>query len=42
MTSGNSLERILQAYPFLEPADLDAALAYAARRLDERDEASTF
>jgi uncharacterized protein (DUF433 family) len=33
-----SRERILAAYPYLEPEDLDAALAYAAWRLDEREE----
>jgi uncharacterized protein (DUF433 family) len=31
-------ERILQAYPYLEPEDLDAALAYAAWRMEEREE----
>ena len=31
-------ERILQAYPYLEPEDIDAALAYAAWRLEEREE----
>jgi uncharacterized protein (DUF433 family) len=38
MASGASRERILAAYPYLEPADLDAALAYAAWRLEEREE----
>lgn len=38
LASGESRERILQAYPYLEPADLDAALAYAAWRLEEREE----
>ena len=38
MASGESRERILQAYPYLEPADLDEALAYAAWRLEEREE----
>jgi uncharacterized protein (DUF433 family) len=33
-----SRERILQAYPYLEPADLDEVLAYAAWRLEEREE----
>ena len=33
-----SRERILQAYPYLEPEDLDEALAYAAWRLEEREE----
>jgi uncharacterized protein (DUF433 family) len=39
LASGESRERILQAYPLLEPADLDAALAYAAWRLEEREDA---
>jgi uncharacterized protein (DUF433 family) len=33
-----SRERILSAYPYLESEDLDAVLAYAAWRLDERGE----
>jgi uncharacterized protein (DUF433 family) len=39
LASGESRERILQAYPHLEPPDLDEALAYAAWRLQEREEA---
>jgi len=39
LASGNSPERILQAYPYLEPEDLDAVLAYAAWRMEEREEA---
>jgi uncharacterized protein (DUF433 family) len=38
MATSESRERILQAYPYLEPADLDEALAYAAWRLEEREE----
>ena len=38
LASGKSRERILQAYPYLEPEDFDAALAYAAWRLEEREE----
>ena len=38
LASGKSRERILQAYPYLETADIDAALAYAAWRLEEREE----
>jgi uncharacterized protein (DUF433 family) len=38
LASGASRERILQAYPYLEPADLDEVLAYAAWRLEEREE----
>ena len=39
LASGESRERILQAYPYLEPEDIDEALAYAAWRLQEREEA---
>ncbi len=39
LASGHSRERILQAYPYLEPEDIDAALSYAAWRLEEREEA---
>jgi uncharacterized protein (DUF433 family) len=39
LASGESRERILTAYPYLESADLDEALAYAAWRLQEREEA---
>lgn len=39
MASGSSRERILEAYPLLEPADIDEALAYAAWRMEEREEA---
>lgn len=38
LASGETRERILQAYPYLEAADLDDALAYAAWRLQEREE----
>jgi uncharacterized protein (DUF433 family) len=38
LATGTSRERILQAYPYLESEDIDAALAYAAWRLEERDE----
>lgn len=41
MATGVSRERILAAYPYLEPEDLDAALAYAAWRLEEREEELT-
>jgi uncharacterized protein (DUF433 family) len=30
LACGKSRERILQAYPYLEPEDIDAVLAYAA------------
>jgi len=38
LASGQTRERILVAYPYLESEDLDAAIAYAAWRLEERDE----
>lgn len=38
LSTGKSRERILEAYPYLEPADINAALAYAAWRLEEREE----
>lgn len=38
LASGTSRERILTAYPYLEPDDLVAALSYAAWRLEERAE----
>ena len=38
LASGQSHEKILAAYPYLEPQDLDAALAYAAWRMEEREE----
>ncbi len=39
LAAGQSRERILEAYPYLESQDLDAALAYAAWRMEEREEA---
>ncbi len=30
-------DEILKAYPYLEPEDIDEALAYAAWRLEERE-----
>ncbi len=38
LASGHSRERILKAYPYLESEDIDADLAYAAWRLEEREE----
>lgn len=38
LAAGESRERILEAYPYLESADLDECLAYAAWRLEEREE----
>ena len=39
LATGNSRERNLQAYPYLELEDIDAALAYAAWTLDKCVEA---
>lgn len=38
LASGHTRDRILEAYPYLEVEDIDAALAYAAWRLEEREE----
>jgi uncharacterized protein (DUF433 family) len=37
LAAGRSRDEILIAYPYLEPEDIDQALAYAAWRVDERD-----
>jgi uncharacterized protein (DUF433 family) len=37
LASGRSGEEVLEAYPYLEPADIHAALAYAAWRSEEND-----
>ena len=34
LTAGRSREEILKAYPYLEPEDIDQALAYAAWRVE--------
>ena len=39
VASGVGRDRILAAYPLLEDPDIDEALAYAAWRLEEREEA---
>jgi uncharacterized protein (DUF433 family) len=35
LSAGESKESILKAYPYLEPQDIDEALAYAAAFADE-------
>lgn len=35
LASGSSEERILEAYPYLEPEDIREALAYAMWRVEE-------
>lgn len=37
LAAGRSPEEILQAYPYLEPEDIDQALAYAAWWVEERE-----
>jgi uncharacterized protein (DUF433 family) len=37
LAAGRSREEILQAYPYLEPEDIDQALTYAAWRVEERE-----
>ena len=39
VASGASFEEILQLYPYLEEADIRAALTYAAWRTEERESA---
>jgi uncharacterized protein (DUF433 family) len=38
VATGETRARILAAYPYLENEDIDEALAYAAWRLQEREE----
>lgn len=37
MGAGHSKVRLLELYPYLEPADIDQALSYAAWRVNERE-----
>lgn len=37
LAAGHSHEQLLAAYPYLEPDDIRAALAYAAWRAEERE-----
>jgi uncharacterized protein (DUF433 family) len=37
LAAKRSHEEILAAYPYLEAADIDQSLAYAAWRLEERE-----
>lgn len=37
IASGHSTEEILEAYPYLEPDDVQAALTYAAWRSEEKE-----
>jgi uncharacterized protein (DUF433 family) len=37
LAAGNDRERVLRAYPYLEPADIDASILYASLRVDEEE-----
>ena len=37
LSAGRSRFEILEAYPYLEAADIDQCLAYAAWRMEERE-----
>jgi uncharacterized protein (DUF433 family) len=37
LASGHPREEILRLYPYLEPEDIDEALAYAAWRVEEAE-----
>jgi uncharacterized protein (DUF433 family) len=37
LAAGRNRDEILAAYPYLEPEDIDQALAYAAWRLEEQE-----
>ncbi len=37
LAAGRTREEILSAYPYLEAEDIDAALSYAAWRLEEQE-----
>jgi uncharacterized protein (DUF433 family) len=37
LATGRSRDEVLRSYPYLEPADFDQCLAYAAWRMEERD-----
>ena len=40
LAAGQTAERILAAYPYLEPADIDACLFYASVRVEDEEIAS--
>lgn len=37
LAAGQSVERILEAYPYLERADIEACLLYASVRVDDEE-----
>lgn len=40
LAAGHTSQRILAAYPYLEPADIDACLLYASVRVEDEELAS--
>lgn len=38
VAAGHSASKILELYPYLEPEDINAALAYAAWRMEESEQ----
>ena len=37
VAAGKTVEQIIEAYPYLEPADIEQALSYAAWRAEEKE-----
>jgi uncharacterized protein (DUF433 family) len=37
LANQRTVPQILEAYPYLEPADIDACLGYAALRVDDEE-----
>jgi uncharacterized protein (DUF433 family) len=37
LASGRTHQQILESYPYLEPEDIEACLAYAAVRVDDEE-----
>jgi uncharacterized protein (DUF433 family) len=37
LAAGHTSQRILAAYPYLEPADIDACLLYASLRVEDEE-----
>lgn len=37
LAAGHSHQRVLTAYPYLEPEDIQACIAYAALRVDDEE-----
>ncbi|MBI5395887.1 MAG: DUF433 domain-containing protein [Verrucomicrobia bacterium] len=37
LAAGHTAQRILTAYPYLEPADINACISYAALRVDDEE-----